>query len=587
MKKALFLLSIILFAFSCKKDSVETQYHDPLTRDEAISATKKIWNNYDIVAVSKEIVLAKTAIHQVSGDAYLAPDYDSWVILINASPLSYSLNPYSLLFVNVHSGEYKRIDNLEWPTEIEFDYIKSKSNRDKLCFTKSVVNSASFKTVGQDNRYAVIISGGGNMYSNYSFFWNDCSYMYSTLINYYGYLKSHIYVLMSDGTDPGLDRNTGSGYDSSPTDLDGDGIADVGYSATLSNINSVFNALGESVGPNGQLLVFVTDHGMANGDIVLWNESYFTGTEFSSQLSKLNASSRINILLQECHSGVLIPYLSGQNRTIATSCSSTESAYKSPNNDYGEFVCRWISAMRGVSLFGNEVLANRDSDDKVSFAEAFDYAKENDQYYHGYQGYYEHPQYSSTPSDFGSHYDLYGHYLYKPVLTCPSDISASTWSYCSLSGIPSGCNTTWLGENYVFVNKLTDSTATLKSDSQEVYSDNGVLRASFSYSGVNYNLSKNGIIKWRPGMNFSQTLMNASVSGGTCSAMLNFIVTGNNRNFKWYCDSPSWTSLTNGSDFGEFQGDENLPPSSVWVTFNNPLGESTTLTYNLQESDYQ
>src|SRR5574344_1401040 len=161
-------------------------------------------------------------------------------------------------------------------------------------FTKSVVNSASFKTVGQDNRWAVIISGGGNMYSNYSFFWNDCSYMYSTLINYYGYLKSHIYVLMSDGTDQGLDRNTGSGYDSSPTDLDGDGIADVGYSATLSNINSVFNALGESVGPNGQLLVFVTDHGMTNGDIVLWNESYFTGTEFSSQLSKLNASSRIN-----------------------------------------------------------------------------------------------------------------------------------------------------------------------------------------------------------------------------------------------------------------------------------------------------
>ena len=88
-------------------------------------------------------------------------------------------------------------------------------------------------------------------------------------------------------------------------------------------------------------------------------------------------------------------------------------------------------------------------------------------------------------------------------------------------------------------------------------------------------------------MNFSQTLMNASVSGGTCSAMLDFIVTGNNRNFKWYCDSPSWTSLTNGSNFGEFQGEPSAPPSSVWVTFNNPLGESTTLTYNLQESDYQ
>lgn len=125
MKKALFLLSIILFAFSCKKDSVETQYHDPLTRDEAISATKKIWNNYDIVAVSKEIVLAKTAIPQVSGDAYLAPDYDSWVIVIDAEPSSNGTDRFTLLFVNVHDASYKRVDKVSWTSEIEIVFVKN------------------------------------------------------------------------------------------------------------------------------------------------------------------------------------------------------------------------------------------------------------------------------------------------------------------------------------------------------------------------------------------------------------------------------------------------------------------------------
>ena len=45
----------------------------------------------------------------------------------------------------------------------------------------------------------------------------------------YGYSKQNIYVLMADGTNPNIDRHMNDGtYESSPLDLDGDGLADNG-----------------------------------------------------------------------------------------------------------------------------------------------------------------------------------------------------------------------------------------------------------------------------------------------------------------------------------------------------------------------
>ena len=71
-----------------------------------------------------------------------------------------------------------------------------------------------------------------------------CSAIYSTLINVYGYPKDHIYVLISDGTNPEHDRHHYDGhYDSSPLDLDGDGSNDIQYAATCANITQVFNTL--------------------------------------------------------------------------------------------------------------------------------------------------------------------------------------------------------------------------------------------------------------------------------------------------------------------------------------------------------
>jgi hypothetical protein len=57
------------------------------------------------------------------------------------------------------------------------------------------------------------------------------------LVNVYNYDKSHIYVLIADGTNPAIDRKRLNGtYDSSPLDLDGDGTNDIQYAATKANI---------------------------------------------------------------------------------------------------------------------------------------------------------------------------------------------------------------------------------------------------------------------------------------------------------------------------------------------------------------
>ena len=101
-------------------------------------------------------------------------------------------------------------------------------------------------------RWAVIISGGYNQSSNYPRYWNDCAFFYQTLIAN-GFLDDHIYVLMADGTDPAVDRSDGT---NSPTDLDGDGQADIKYSATHTNIITVFNTLAGLLDGDDILYIF-------------------------------------------------------------------------------------------------------------------------------------------------------------------------------------------------------------------------------------------------------------------------------------------------------------------------------------------
>ena len=63
------------------------------------------------------------------------------------------------------------------------------------------------------------------MNTNYERYWNDCSFIYQTLVNKYGVPKENVYPIMSDGNNPAADMRSISGtYLSQPLDLDNAGV---------------------------------------------------------------------------------------------------------------------------------------------------------------------------------------------------------------------------------------------------------------------------------------------------------------------------------------------------------------------------
>ena len=132
-----------------------------------------------------------------------------------------------------------------------------------------------------------------------------------------------------------------------------------------------------------------------------------TTQEFSQEINKINIAKTINICMVQCFSGGYTTTLAGSNRVITTSCSASELAYTRPqtNNLYGEFCYHWLSAVLGQTPDAcTSVNADFNEDGYVSMEEAFQYAKNNDQWYisslqsspEPSPSYFETPQYYSN-----------------------------------------------------------------------------------------------------------------------------------------------------------------------------------------------
>lgn len=266
-----------------------------------------------------------------------------------------------------------------------------------------------------EHNYAVIINAVNRKEKNAKRFWNDCSSIYSTLVNEYGFRDENIHVIMSDGTSSADDRLIGfhdisiwcmfncdeGDYDSSPLDLDYDGDNDIQYPTNRSSLAFVFNKLSNSLDENDNLFVFVTGHG--GYDVVeLWHQTDLTSNEFASYLNSINAKT-ITVIMENCHSGSFIPALSGNNRVIMTACNASESSSGLDEQlfQYNEFVYYWTAAMAGQYPSGVLVNADSDNDGHVSMYEAFLFAKTHDNRD-------EHPQYFSNPSGLGGNLTLLG-----------------------------------------------------------------------------------------------------------------------------------------------------------------------------------
>ncbi|MBR5434726.1 MAG: T9SS type A sorting domain-containing protein [Bacteroidales bacterium] len=299
-----------------------------------------------------------------------------------------------------------------------------------------------------EHKYAVIIESVNIKSTNDKRFWNDCSEIYSTLVYNYGFDENNIYVIMSDGTNSGDDRclarthcpwyNLFSDpedcweYDSSPLDLDGDGDNDIQYPMTRNSLITVFNNLADILSEEDNLFVFVTGHGEIVGGLPLWQQEsdFISKTEFASYLNLVNAGT-ITVVMENCFSGLFIPFLSAPNRVIITACANTQSWTKEKNRfNYNEFVHHWTAAMAGGYPAGNHVNADSDNDGHVSMQEAFFYAKINDCHY--IEG-DEEPQYYSNSTLLGNSLDLDGVFCYTKNLHNTTFNIDTTFRSCKLN----------------------------------------------------------------------------------------------------------------------------------------------------------
>lgn len=219
MKKVLLYilvsLNIAICFSSCNKNGSGSEKPDlPMSLEDAIEYTKDIWDKFDIVIAWTDIVPANTQIKilpDITGKDYVvSPDYDAWLIFADTNPGANGGPHYRWIFVGVKNGKIEMLDTTSQPFTFEYseEWLNHRLEIKRVLYS-SATKSSLFDCHPQrtssstsNNCWAVIISGGVDMYNNYERYWNDCSWIYKTLRQTYGYPKNHIIPLISDGTDP-------------------------------------------------------------------------------------------------------------------------------------------------------------------------------------------------------------------------------------------------------------------------------------------------------------------------------------------------------------------------------------------------
>lgn len=570
-----------MMAISCTKENNDEPYnHDgsPITQAQALEIVKEDIDEYDFVCVSKSIVKKGTKFRSWDGHEGTVPR-KSWVVIINTKPLANSGQFWLYIYIDSYTGNAD-MDSWEWgePDSFECDLVKcemgSSSKEESMAFLPRVpIANASVSNSSSDN-WAVIISGGARPEINWERYWNNCSAMYKCLRNVYNYRRDRIFVLMSDGVSSDPDRRLNNGwYESSPQDLDGDGNDDINYSATKANISTVFNYLRDHVAVDEQVLVFVTDHGSRHDDesyITLWGGSEISASEFANEVKKINDSSRKHVVLGQCYSGGFIgPLSSCWNVSVATACAYNQASSARSGSMYDEFLYHWISAAAGRTPGGAVVNADLNGYDGVSAEEIFRYSQNKDEKD-------EASQYASSPGPMGEKYGLSGEEFGYPVFTAGArHLTSDAEGYpFELSNLPRAYTTVWSSnKNSVYFRQDTPSSVRAFKDTDDAMAENQV-KVDLTTSFKTYSF-KSDIYLWESGINFTETLIGGSLSGGSFFLPFNC---SDVTSYEWMIDGVEYEVINSGAHFIDFVLTGEVPEEyAVSVSFENPLGSGTTI----------
>ncbi len=331
---------------------------------------------------------------------FVKPDLSALIVRDARSPLAYNA-----------AGPAVREGNGTQPLTVIIPYQRPARQVPAPAAAPSAGGNAIHYNGAGSNCWAVILSGGYNAFNNHLRYWNDCSFIYSTLRQKYGYPRDQIITLISDGRDPGLDRNDGAQYVNSPIDLDHDGAADTDGPCTRAEIYDAFDRLGATLASNDQLLVFTTDHGWqvtnTHAALNLWNGEDFH--DYDLEALTTNLPCPVMFVMEQCYSGGFVDNLDQPQRVITTAADYEHSSYAGDTwPDFNQYAYYWTAAVRGffpgIHPWEDGVPCNADanSDGFVSFQEATAFAIAN--------AYAEDtPQYQSNPEELGDNLFLIKH----------------------------------------------------------------------------------------------------------------------------------------------------------------------------------
>ncbi len=286
--------------------------------------------------ISKERALSIVQRHFQGMDVdYFFLDDNSpttWTIFVDAEPMKgwehdcyvLTVPKYSTVQLVVPTSKEK----MKTPPDGNFRPLLVKNRYGTSVNSKPSVSKASLSNADKtaaERTYAIILSGGKNKQSNYERYWNDCSFIYQTLVNKYGVSRGNIFPIMSDGNNPAEDMMIAYGnFRSQPLDLDGDGTEDISMAATKANISTTIDMLKNRMWQDDHLFIFVIDHGgstdgVNNSYINLWGNEKLSDEELTDLLEPFTRKHvNVNVVLGQCNSGGFVDNLSKLNCVVAT-----------------------------------------------------------------------------------------------------------------------------------------------------------------------------------------------------------------------------------------------------------------------------
>ncbi len=393
MRKQLMILILVL---GCLCPFQTVAQITSITKSEALSIAKQQFKNKDVDYYLITSLSSKSWAIFVDADPMKGWEHECYLLTIpkainGGSSLSGSVVPEKKLLKMPPSGSYESLE------------VKQRfSSNDLVKPQVSKANLSSEELAVAKRTYAVILSGGYDYMSNYERYWNDCSFIYQTLVNKYGVPKDNIVPIMADGDDPAEDTHSYTGgFKSQDLDLDGDGKKDIYLAATNSNIASTLSQLAKKMNKDDQLFFYVIDHGGTTDNsmksyIYLWGEEVLHDTALAEMLNQFTSKYiNVNVVLGQCFSGGFIDDLSKVGCVVATASKGNEYSWACPDIPYDEFVYQWTCAVNGANHKKVTIDSDADENGYITMEEAFDYAKSHDRMSN------EHPQYISTPISVG------------------------------------------------------------------------------------------------------------------------------------------------------------------------------------------